>query len=51
MRLLPWTATLFVVEPIAGTPVNRIGERPLIVGGLLLQAIGLMIYDRASIKP
>jgi EmrB/QacA subfamily drug resistance transporter len=41
LRLLPWTATLFVVAPIAGALVNRIGERALIVGGLLLQAAGM----------
>ena len=41
LRLLPWTATLFLVAPVAGTLVNRIGERPLIVGGLLLQAAGM----------
>ncbi|WP_019929434.1 MFS transporter [Nocardia sp. BMG111209] len=40
LRLLPWTATLFVVAPIAGARINRIGERPLIVAGLLAQAIG-----------
>ena len=33
LRLLPWTATLFVVAPIAGALVNRIGERPLVVAG------------------
>jgi MFS family permease len=38
---LPWTATLFVVAPIAGALVNRLGERPLVVTGLLLQGIGL----------
>jgi EmrB/QacA subfamily drug resistance transporter len=41
LRLLPWTATLFVTAPIAGNIVSRIGERPLVVAGLLLQAIGL----------
>jgi EmrB/QacA subfamily drug resistance transporter len=41
LRLLPWTATLFVTAPIAGTIVNRIGERPLVVTGLLMQAVGL----------
>jgi EmrB/QacA subfamily drug resistance transporter len=41
LRLLPWTATLFVFAPIAGTLVNRWGERPLVVGGLLLQAVGM----------
>ncbi|MCG2642992.1 MULTISPECIES: DHA2 family efflux MFS transporter permease subunit [Bradyrhizobium] len=41
LRLLPWTATLFVTSPIAGAVVNRLGERPLVVMGLLMQAIGL----------
>src|SRR5262249_57873843 len=41
LRLLPWTATLFVVAPIAGALVNRMGERSLIVFGLILQAIGM----------
>ena len=41
LRLLPWTATLFVVAPIAGALVNRIGARSLIICGLLLQAIGM----------
>lgn len=41
LRLLPWTATLFVVAPAAGALVNRIGERPLVVLGLLLQGIGM----------
>ncbi len=41
LRLLPLTATLFVFAPLAGTLVNRIGERVLVVGGLLLQAVGI----------
>jgi MFS family permease len=41
LRLIPWTATLFVFAPIAGRLVNRVGERPLVVIGLLLQAVGL----------
>jgi EmrB/QacA subfamily drug resistance transporter len=41
LRLLPWTATLFVTAPLAGALVNRIGERPLVVVGLLLQAVGM----------
>src|SRR5205807_7893905 len=46
LRLLPWTATLFVIAPIAGALVNRTGERPLIVGGLALQALGLAWIGR-----
>jgi MFS family permease len=41
LRLLPWTATLFVSAPLAGALVNRLGERTLVVGGLLLQAIAM----------
>jgi MFS family permease len=41
LRLLPWTATLFVVAPVAGNLVNRVGERPLVVTGLILQAVGM----------
>lgn len=40
LRLLPWTATLFVFAPIGGRLVNRLGERLLVAGGSLLQAIG-----------
>jgi EmrB/QacA subfamily drug resistance transporter len=41
LRLLPWTATLLVTAPIAGAVVSKIGERPLVAIGLLMQAIGL----------
>jgi EmrB/QacA subfamily drug resistance transporter len=41
LRLVPWTATLFVVAPIAGALADRIGERPLVAGGLALQAAGM----------
>jgi EmrB/QacA subfamily drug resistance transporter len=41
LRLLPWTATLFVTAPIAGAIVNSFGERSLVVTGLLMQALGL----------
>jgi EmrB/QacA subfamily drug resistance transporter len=42
VRLLPLTATLFVVAPIAGRLVTRVGERPIVVAGLLGQAGGLV---------
>jgi EmrB/QacA subfamily drug resistance transporter len=41
LRLVPWTATLFLVAPVAGALADRIGERPLVVGGLALQAVGM----------
>jgi EmrB/QacA subfamily drug resistance transporter len=41
LRLLPWTATLFIVAPVAGALTNRIGERTLVALGLALQAGGM----------
>lgn len=41
LRLLPWTATLFVTAPLAGQLADRIGHRPVLSAGLLLQAIGI----------
>jgi hypothetical protein len=41
LRLVPWTATRFVITPLAGALVDRIGDRPLLVGGLVLQAVGM----------
>ncbi len=40
LRLVPWTGTVMIVSPIAGAVVDRIGERQLLVGGLLLQTAG-----------
>jgi EmrB/QacA subfamily drug resistance transporter len=40
LRLAPWTVTLFVVSPIAGALINRVGDRPLIVAGMLANAAG-----------
>jgi EmrB/QacA subfamily drug resistance transporter len=41
LRLLPWTATFITIAPVAGALADRIGERPLMVGGLALQAVGM----------
>ena len=40
LRLMPWTATFITVAPLAGALADRIGERPLMVTGLSLQAAG-----------
>ena len=37
---MPWTATFITVAPVAGALADRIGERPLMVAGLSLQAVG-----------
>jgi EmrB/QacA subfamily drug resistance transporter len=39
--LLPWTAAPGLVSPIAGAVADRIGNRPFMVVGLAMQAIGL----------
>src|SRR5918996_274637 len=41
LRLMPWTVTFITVAPVVGRLVDRFGERPFMVGGLTLQAIGM----------
>jgi EmrB/QacA subfamily drug resistance transporter len=38
VRLLPWTGCFMIVAPIAGALADKFGGRPLMTGGLLLQA-------------
>ncbi|MFC5186891.1 MFS transporter [Actinomadura harenae] len=40
LLLLPWTVTLFVVAPVAGAQITRVGARTLVAGGMFLQAVG-----------
>ena len=42
IRLLPLSATLFVVAPIAGRLVARLGERPIVMTGMACQSAGLI---------
>jgi EmrB/QacA subfamily drug resistance transporter len=52
VRLLPWLATPMLVSPAAGALSDRIGRRPVIATGLLLQAAGLgWVALRASLDP
>ncbi len=41
LRLVPWTATLLVVAPVTGLLADRVGDRPLLLVGLILQVVGL----------
>jgi EmrB/QacA subfamily drug resistance transporter len=41
VRVLPWTAAPIVVAPAAGALSDRIGRRPVMVAGMLLQGVGL----------
>ncbi|MFC4949579.1 DHA2 family efflux MFS transporter permease subunit [Pseudonocardia sp. GCM10023141] len=40
LGLMPWTSALIVIGPFAGRLADRVGNRPLMVGGLLLSAGG-----------
>ncbi|MEO3974280.1 MFS transporter [Streptomyces sp. CAU 1734] len=44
LRMLPWTAMSLVVAPVAGHLADRIGGRPVVAGGLALQALGLALF-------
>jgi EmrB/QacA subfamily drug resistance transporter len=41
LRLLPGWATLAVIAPFAGPAISRLGPRPLVTGGLALNAAAL----------
>jgi EmrB/QacA subfamily drug resistance transporter len=50
LRLLPWGIAPFLLAPRAGALADRIGERSLVVAGLLLQATG-MAWIAATTTP
>ena len=41
LRVLPWTGAPLLVAPAAGTLSDRIGQRPVMAAGMLLQGVGL----------
>jgi EmrB/QacA subfamily drug resistance transporter len=41
VRILPWTAMPMLLAPVVGALSERWGGKPLVVTGLLLQAVGL----------
>lgn len=50
VRLLPWTLALLCCAPLAGTLTDRLGERPIIVTGLTLMAVG-MFWTATAARP
>ena len=41
LRILPWNLTPMVVSPVAGMLAGRFGNRPFMILGMALQAVGL----------
>jgi EmrB/QacA subfamily drug resistance transporter len=51
LRLLPFFATPMIISPLAGSLSDRIGRRPIMLGGLALQAVGyLWVAARGSLN-
>jgi EmrB/QacA subfamily drug resistance transporter len=51
LRLLPFFATPMIVSPLAGSLSDRIGRRPIVAAGLVLQAVGyLWVAARGSLS-
>jgi MFS family permease len=48
MLMLPWSAASFIAITATGRYFNRIGPRPLIVIGCLLQATGILLLINVS---
>ncbi|MBD3919084.1 MFS transporter [Paenibacillus sp. PR3] len=42
LRMLPWTAIAFVIAPVVGNLVNRLGEKRLVVCGLFMHTVGML---------
>ena len=49
LRLLPWTGTLLVAAPVAGTVADRIGQRPVMVAGFVTAAAGMAGFAVAAV--
>jgi EmrB/QacA subfamily drug resistance transporter len=45
LRILPWTATPLLVAPLSGVLSDRLGRRPLLLAGMILEALGFVVFD------
>jgi EmrB/QacA subfamily drug resistance transporter len=50
LRLLPWTATLLIVAPLAGRLSDRLGVRPVMLTGLVVASSGF-VWLAAALEP
>jgi MFS family permease len=48
LRFLPWTGMPLLVAPAAGALSDRIGHRPVMAAGMLLQGVGLAWFALAA---
>ncbi len=48
LRTLPWTGTIMIVAPFAGILAGRIGGRPVVVTGMVLQAAALAWFGMVA---
>jgi EmrB/QacA subfamily drug resistance transporter len=48
LAFLPMTITIIVGSTIASRLVTRIGVKPLLVGGMTVEAIGMLLFSRVS---
>ncbi|MET0769288.1 MAG: MFS transporter [Solirubrobacteraceae bacterium] len=49
VRFLPSTLVVMVTGPIAGRLADRLGARPLMVGGLLITSVALFLQSRIDV--
>jgi EmrB/QacA subfamily drug resistance transporter len=42
LKTMPWTGTIMIVAPLAGLLAGRVGPRPVVLVGLLIQAAALL---------
>jgi EmrB/QacA subfamily drug resistance transporter len=48
LRMMPWTATPLFFAPLGGALSDRVGRRPLMVGGMVLAGVGLAWFARLA---
>jgi EmrB/QacA subfamily drug resistance transporter len=42
LKTMPWTGTIMIVAPVAGLLATRLGSRPVVLTGMMLQTVALL---------